>query len=71
MATGREGWWPRNSMAGDASDGGHQDDSEERADVEDQQLFLEGPGEGEEEEDADGEEDVAADVAAWTALGRG
>jgi hypothetical protein len=44
----------------DASDGGHEDDSEEGADVEDEELFPEGPGEGEEEKDTDGEENVAA-----------
>ncbi len=31
---------------GDAADSGHEDDCEESADVEDQKLFLEGPGEG-------------------------
>ena len=41
---------------------GHEDNGEERADVEDHQLFLDGPGEGEEKQDADGEENVAADV---------
>jgi hypothetical protein len=45
---------------GDASDGGYEDDSEKGADVEDQEFFPEGPGEGEKEEDTDGEEDVAA-----------
>ena len=57
--------------AGDAVDGGHQDGGEERADVDDQEFFLEGPGEGEEEEDADGEEDVAAYVSAglvWSGM---
>jgi hypothetical protein len=46
---------------GDADDDGHEDDGEETADVEDQQLLLEGPGEGEEKDDGDGEEDIAAD----------
>jgi hypothetical protein len=55
----------------DAGDGGHEDDSEERADVEDEDLFLEGPGEGEQEKDADGEEDAAADFSAGALLVRG
>jgi len=46
---------------GDAYDNGHENDGEEGADVEDQDLFPEGPGEGEKEEDRDTEEDVAAD----------
>jgi hypothetical protein len=41
-------------------DRGHEDDGEERGDVEDQQLFLEGPREGEQKEDAEAEENVAA-----------
>jgi hypothetical protein len=45
----------------DAGDGGHENDSEEGADVEDQELFLEGVGEGEEQKDGDGKENVAAD----------
>ena len=49
---------------GDASDEGHQNGREESSDVDNQHFFLEGPGEGEQEEDADGEEDVAADGAA-------
>ena len=32
---------------GDAPDGGHQNCGEERADVDDQQLFLQVPGQGE------------------------
>jgi hypothetical protein len=52
----------------DAPDGGHEDDSEEGADVKDEELFLEGPGEGEKQEDADAEEDVAADLAAGLLL---
>jgi hypothetical protein len=44
---------------GDAGDDRHQDDGEEGADVEDQQLFLEGPGEGEKEQDDDAEKDIA------------
>ena len=55
----------------DAGDGRHEDDSEERADVEDEDLLLEGPGEGEEEQDADGKEDVAADFGAGALLVRG
>ena len=53
-----------NLKLGDAVDDGHQDGSEERADVDDQQLLLEGPGEGEDEEDSKAEEDMAADDAA-------
>jgi hypothetical protein len=56
---------------GDTGDGGHQDDSEESADVEDEDLFLEGPGEGEKEEDSDREEDVAANFGAGSLLVRG
>jgi hypothetical protein len=41
-------------------DRGHENNGEERCDVEDQQLLLEGPGEGEQEKDADAEEDVSA-----------
>jgi len=52
----------------DAGDGGHENDSEERADVEDQNLLLEGPGEGEEEKDGDRKEDVAADFSAGSLL---
>jgi hypothetical protein len=52
----------------DAIDGGHEDDSEEGADVEDQDLFPECPGEGEKEEDRDAEEDVAADFGAGSLL---
>ena len=52
----------------DASDGGHEDDSEEGADVEDQELFPEGPGEGEKQEDRDAEEDVAADFSTGSFL---
>jgi hypothetical protein len=50
--------------AADAVDGGHEHDSEESADVEDEELLLEGPGESEQEEDGDGKEDVAADFGA-------
>jgi hypothetical protein len=46
---------------GDAADDGHENDGEEGADVEDQELFPEGPSEAEKEEDRDSEEDVAAD----------
>jgi hypothetical protein len=56
---------------GDAGDGGHEDDSEESADVENEDLFLEGPGQGEEEKDGDGEEDVAANGCAGPLLVRG
>jgi hypothetical protein len=53
---------------GDVGDCGPEDDSEESADVEDQELFLEGPCEGEKEEDDDGEEDVAANLCAGSLL---
>jgi hypothetical protein len=53
---------------GDARDGGHENDSEEGADVEDEELFLECPGESEEEKNGDGEEDVAADFGAGSLL---
>ena len=56
---------------GDARDGGHENDSEEGADVDDEELFLEGPGEGEKEEDYDAEEKVAADFSAGSFLVRG
>ena len=49
---------------GDGVDDGHQDDGEERADVEHGQDFAELPGEGEQEQNANGEEDVAADAGA-------
>jgi hypothetical protein len=52
----------------DASDGGHEDYGEEGADVEDQEFFFEGPGEGEKKEDRDAEEDVAADFGAGSLL---
>jgi len=48
---------------GDAAYEGHENDSEEGADVEDEELFPEGPGEGEKEEDRDAEEDVAGTSA--------
>ncbi|MBB5342616.1 hypothetical protein [Tunturibacter empetritectus] len=46
----------------DARDRGHEDDGKESTDVDDQQLFLEGPGECEQEDDDEEEEDVAADL---------
>ena len=52
----------------DAAYEGHENDSEQGADVEDEELFPEGPGEGEEEEDCDAEEDVAADFSAGSLL---
>src|SRR3954447_2125504 len=52
----------------DARDGGHENDSEERADVEDQDLFPEAPGEGEKEEGRDAEDDVAANFCAGSLL---
>jgi hypothetical protein len=55
---------------GDAVDSRHENDSEEGADVEDEQLFLECPGKGEEEKDRDGEEDVTADFCAGSLLVR-
>ena len=53
-----------NADPGDAGDGGRENDSEECADVEDEDLFLKCPGQGEEEKDSDGEEDVTADRGA-------
>ena len=53
-----------NADLGDAGDGGRENDSEEGADVEDEDLFLERPGEGEQEKNSDGEEDVSADRGA-------
>jgi hypothetical protein len=55
----------------DASDRGHENDSKERADVEDQQLFLEGPGECEQEDDGEDEEDVAMGFVARSFFVRG
>jgi hypothetical protein len=55
----------------DAIDGGHENDSEEAADIEDQKLFSEGEGEGEKKEDGDREENVAADFGAGSLLVRG
>jgi hypothetical protein len=52
----------------DAGDGGHENDSEEGADVEDQELFLEGVGESQEQKNGDGEENVAADCGAGSLL---
>ncbi len=48
----------------DAGDERRENDSEERADVDDQELFLEGPGEGEEQEDEDAKDDMTADFSA-------
>jgi hypothetical protein len=55
----------------DAIDGRHKNDSEEAADVENQELFPEGEGKGEKKEDGDREEDVAADFGAGSLLVRG
>jgi hypothetical protein len=55
----------------DADDDGHEDDGEESADVEDQQLLPEGPGEGYEKQNDDAEEDVAADRSSGLLLVRG
>ena len=52
----------------DADDERHENDSEERADVENQELFPEGPGEGEEQEDDDAKDDVTADFSAGSLL---
>jgi hypothetical protein len=62
---------PAKIELGEAGDGGHEDDSEEAADVEDQQLFLDGPGESEKKEDDDAEENVTADFSAGPLLVRG
>jgi hypothetical protein len=56
---------------GDADDERHENDGEESADVEDQQLFAEVPGEGEQKQDDDAEENVAADRGAGPAFVRG
>src|SRR6202020_2165553 len=56
------------ARARDVGDSRHEDYGEESADVEDHQLFLDCPSESEEEKDADGEEDVAADVGAGSQL---
>jgi hypothetical protein len=55
----------------DARDDGHEDDGEQGADVEDQQLLLEDPGESQEEQDDDGEEDIAANRCSRLFLLRG
>jgi hypothetical protein len=55
----------------DAGDCGREDDGEEGADVENQQLFLEGPGECKEKDDDEDEEDVAAYFGAPSLLVRG
>ncbi|WP_353063543.1 hypothetical protein RBB77_20070 [Tunturibacter psychrotolerans] len=52
-------------------DRGHENDGKERADVEDQELFLEGPGECEQKDDGEDEEDVAANFGAGSLLVRG
>jgi hypothetical protein len=52
----------------DAVDGRHENDGEESTDVEDEEFFFEGVGEGEEKKDSDGEEDVAADKGAGSIL---
>jgi hypothetical protein len=54
----------------DAIDGRHKHDSEETADVENQELFSEGEGEGEKKKDGDAKEDVAADFGAGSLLVR-
>jgi hypothetical protein len=51
-------------------DGRHENDGKESADIEDEKLFLECPGKGEEEENADRKEDVAADGGAGSLLVR-
>jgi hypothetical protein len=53
---------------GYAGDGGHEDDGEESADVEDEQLFFKCPGKGEKKKNADGEEDVPANFNAGSLL---
>ena len=47
-----------------ALDDGHENDGEERADVEDFQLFQQVPGECESKDDGEEEEDVAVDLSA-------
>jgi hypothetical protein len=48
----------------DAIDGGHENDSEEAADVEDEEFLSQVEGKGEKEKDGDREEDVSADLCA-------
>jgi hypothetical protein len=52
----------------DARDGGHENDGEEGADVEDEELFPETPGEREKEQDRNAENDVAANFCAGALL---
>jgi hypothetical protein len=54
---------------GDAVDNRHQDDGEEGADVEDEKLMAELPGQGNQEKGDKGEDDVAADVGATGGAG--
>jgi hypothetical protein len=55
---------------GDAIDGGHEDYGEEGAAVEDEELFFEGVGERQKEEDAHRKENVTADVGTRSVLVR-
>jgi hypothetical protein len=54
---------------GDAVDNRHQDDGEEGADVEDEKLMAELPGQGNQEKGDKGEDDVAADIGATGGAG--
>lgn len=54
--------------AGDVCDRGHENDSEESADVEHHKLFFEGPGQREKKKHANCEEDMAADAGAGAQL---
>jgi hypothetical protein len=55
---------------GDARDGGHEDDREESTDIKDQELLLEGPGQGKQENDDEDEDDIAAGYGACSLLVR-
>jgi hypothetical protein len=50
--------------AHECADGGHEDYGEERADVDEQENLAQTPRQRQRDDDAEGEEDVAADGAA-------
>ena len=52
---------PMRSCSHDVADDGHEDDGEERADVDELEDLAQAPGERQAERDREGEEDVAAD----------
>ena len=68
---GARGAVAANVEFGDAGDDGRENDGEERADVDDLQLFEQVPGEVEREQDGDAEEDVAAYCFAGFVFRRG